>query len=117
MSFDYTSYKLGKRSVERLVEALRMVMCGDPRKMCDELAELAGFISRVDDCSSLEEMLELYFAWESLKWAYSPRGRPPSVKKRLVREVLCRAGIPLDEEFLAEIGKRESVLAEVGEGE
>ncbi len=117
MSFDYTSYELGKRSVERLVEALRMVMCGDTRKACDELAELAGFIAGARDCDSLDSMLDMYFAWESLKWAYSPRGRPPSVKKRLVREVLCNSGIPVDEEFLREIGRRESMLAEVAGSE
>ncbi len=117
MSFDYQSYELGKRSVDRLVRSLRQVMCGDPAKPCDELSELAPYLAGAQDCSSLEDMLDVYFAWESLRWAYRPRGRPPSVKKRLIREVLCRSGIPLDEEFLRKLAQESGVALEAPGGE
>ncbi len=50
---------------------------------------------------------DVYFAWHSLRWAYTPSGPPPSTKKQLVLRVLCREGIPLDEEILREmVGER-----------
>ena len=112
VSFDYTSYRLGKRSADRLVRALRRVMCGDEKQPCDELTELAPYLMGVEDCDELDEMLDVYFAWESLRWAYTPRGRPPSVKKRMVKRALCREGLPVDEEFLRELAPPEHSEAE-----
>ena len=97
MSFDYHSYRLGKRSVDRLVERLRRVL-GD-----DEAAELAGILVGARECGELEERLRPWFAWKSLAWAYSPRGPPPSVKMQLLREAVCREGLPVDEELLQEL--------------
>ncbi len=111
MVFDYDSYRLGKRSVEKLVERLKRIL-GD-----DEVAELAGILVGARDCWELEERLRPWFAWKSLAWAYSPRGPPPSAKLQVLLEAVCREGLPVDEELLAELGKRESVLAGVAESE
>ena len=121
VSFDYTSYRLGKRSAERLVHALRRVMCGNEKQPCDELTELAPYLMGVENCDELEEMLDAYFAWESLRWAYSPRGRAASVKKRMVKRVLCKEGLPIDEEFLRQLappeysGSEEETVEEGGD--
>jgi hypothetical protein len=112
MSFDYSSYELRKRSAQRLVEALKDIL-GER----DELARLAPYIAGARDCDDLEAMLDVYFAWESLKWAYSPRGRPPSVKKELVKRVLCNTGLPVDEEFLRELSQPGGLEGEAGTGE
>ena len=114
MSFDYQSYELGKSSAVQLVRSLRRVMCGDPESTCDELAELAPYLIGAEDCGELDEMLDVYFAWESLKWAYSPRGRPPSVKKKMIRRVLCRSGLPIDEEILRKLGQQSPAPLEEG---
>jgi len=110
VSFDYSSYRLGKRSGDRLVERLRRVL-GD-----DDAAELAGILVGARDCGELEERLRPWFAWKSLAWAHSPRGPPPSVKMQLLLEAVCREGLPVDEEFLRELGppdEGEQVEAEV----
>lgn len=114
MSLDaYNAYRWGKRSAEKLVQALRDVLCchepGRERECKDTLARLAPFISGSRDCGELEWDLEPYFAWLSLRWAYSPCGEPPSAKKRLVVRALCSARLPLDEEVFKNIlGERES---------
>ncbi len=105
MGFNYTSYELGKRSANRLVHALRSVLCGDPDSPCSELAELAPYLAGASDCGDLEAALDLYFAWEGLRWAYEPRGRPPEQKRELVKHVLCRSGLPVDESFLRELSE------------
>jgi len=105
MSFNYTAYELGKRSAERLVRSLRRVLCGSEEEPCSELAELAPYLVGAEDCDDLDLALDLYFSWEGLRWAYEPRGRPPSHKKELVKRVLCRSGLPIDEEYLRTIGE------------
>ena len=101
MAFDYTSYRLGKRSVDRLVERLKKVLKDD------EAAELVGVLAGARDCDAVEERLRPWFAWKSLAWAYSPAGPPPSVKMQLVLEAICKEGVPLDEEFLRELAPPE----------
>ena len=68
MSFDIQSYRLGKRSVDKLVERLGRIL-GDR-----DTAELAGLLVGARGCGEVEERLRGYFAWQSLKWAYSPPG-------------------------------------------
>ena len=99
----FEAYRWGKRSSEKLVRALRLALCGSEDKPCDVLSELAPFLQGAGDCDELEEALDVYFAWHSLRWAYSPAGPPPSTKKRIVLRVLCREGIPLDEDVLREV--------------
>ncbi len=114
MSFDIQSYRLGKRSVDKLVERLGRIL-GD-----EVTAELAGLLVGARDCRDIEERLGGYFAWQSLKWSYSPRGLPPSEKMRLVLAVVCREGIPVDEDFLRELsqppGVEDSLEEAGGEG-
>ena len=107
-------YELGKRSADRLVKSLRQALCGDPEKPCNELTELAPYLAGVEDCEELRITLDVFFAWEGLKWVFSPRGKPPRIKKRLVYNVLCRHGLPIDEDFLEELAKQ-SGLEEVEE--
>ena len=101
MSFDYVSYRLGKKSVDRLVERLRRIV-GD-----QDVAELAGILVGSRDCGELEDRLRPWFAWKSLAWAYSPSGPPPSVKMQVLLEAVCREGLPVDEEFLRELAPPE----------
>lgn len=105
----YDAYRWGKRSSEKLVRALRLALCGSEDKPCDVLSELAPFLQGASGCDELEVALDVYFAWHSLRWAYNPTGPPPSAKKHIVLRVLCREGLPVDEEFLGE-------LAQPGEG-
>ena len=106
MGFNYRLYELGKRSADRLVRSLRQALCGDPGKPCNELSELAPYLIGAEDCEDLRITLDVFFSWESLKWAYSPQGRPPSAKKPLVYNVLCKHGLPIDEDFLDELAKQ-----------
>lgn len=39
-------------------------------------------------------------AWEGLRWAYRPRGPPPSTRYSVLLEALCREGVPSEEEIL-----------------
>ena len=98
MSFDYTSYELGKRSAARLAEAIRrFIETGDEAVLAPYLA------GGRPDPACVEELMEILgplFAWKSLAWAYSPRGPQPSAKLPIVVAVLCKSGIPLDEKFL-----------------
>ncbi len=109
MSFDVYSYRLGKRSVDRLVERLSRVL-GD-----EATAELAGILAGARDCQDVEQRLDFYFAWQSLRWAYEPSGLPPSAKKEMLVAAICREGIPVDEEFLEALSRpgEESVEGEV----
>ena len=111
MSFDIQSYRLGKRSIDKLVERLGRIL-GDK-----VTAELAGLLVGARDCGEVEERLRGYFAWQSLKWAYSPSGLPPSEKMRLVMAVICREGIPVDEDFLKELSQPPGMEQEVSGGE
>ena len=112
MSFDYQSYELGKRSAARLAEAIRRFMeTGDEAILAPYLA------GGRPDPACVEELMQILrplFAWKSLAWAYSPRGPQPSAKLPIVVAVLCKSGIPLDEEFLASL--RPPTL-QAGEGE
>ena len=76
--------------------------------------ELAPYlIGGPPDPRCVEELMDTLaplYAWKSLAWAYSPEGPPPSKKLPIVATVRCKAGIPLDEEFLRE-------LYEAGSGE
>ncbi|MEB2836037.1 MAG: hypothetical protein GSR80_000049 [Desulfurococcales archaeon] len=117
----YDAYRWGKRSSERLVEALEDILCCPGDGKCrDTLAKAAPFLVGAEDCDELEVMLDVYFAWLSLRWAYRPCGEPPSTKKLIVKRMLCRGGLPLDEEFLRElatVGEETSGLeAEAGAG-
>ena len=71
----------------------------------DPLAELGPYLQGPDNCGRLRENLEGYFAWKGLAWAYDPEGPPPSEKETLVIEVLCRSGIPVDEELLEKLAR------------
>ena len=93
----YDVYRLGKRSVDRLVERLKRILRDE------EVAELAGILVGARDCAELEDRLRPWFAWKSLAWAYSPEGPPPSAKMQVLLEAVCREGLPLDEEFLREV--------------
>ena len=115
MSFDVYSYRLGKRSAERLVRALRKALCGSEDESCGELPELAPYLMGSGDCLDLEAALDLYFSWEGLAWAYEPRGRPPDHKKELVKRILCRHGLPLDEEFLEALSRPGEPMEGTGE--
>ncbi len=108
MGFDVYSYRLGKRSVDRLVERLRRIL-GD-----DVTAELAGILAGARDCDEVEMRLDGYFAWLGLRWAYEPSGLPPSQKKEILMAAICREGLPVDEEFLEALS---SPGAEGEEGE
>ncbi|BBC20955.1 hypothetical protein [Aeropyrum globular virus 1] len=111
MSFDIQSYRLGKRSIDRLVERLGRIL-GD-----EVTAELAGLLVGARDCGEVEERLQGYFAWQGLRWAYSPRGLPPSEKMLLLMAVVCREGIPVDEDFLKEMSQPPGAIEEGGEVE
>ena len=110
MSFDYTSYELGKYSLDRIEERLARVL-GD-----EEAAKLAVLLIGARDCSDVEERLSGYFAWRSLAWAYSPKGLPPSEKKKIVLATICRGGVPLDEDFLRKLSQPPESLNETREG-
>ena len=101
----YQAYELGRKSAEELVSKLKKVLCcpGREKECYDILAVLAPYLTGDEDCLALEDDLELYFAWLSLRWAYSPCGPPPSTKKRLVLRALCRTKQPVPEELFKQV--------------
>ena len=102
MSFDPFSYRLGKKTVERLVGSVKE-FSGD-----DAIAAISPYLSS-KDCRKVEEVVSLYFAWHSIKWIYEPRGPPPSTKARVLAAALCGEGVPLDTEALNELAREEEV--------
>jgi len=107
LSFDPFSYKLGKKTVERLVESIKE-FTGD-----SSFAAISPYLSG-NECRKVEEAVTLYFAWHSIKWIYEPRGPPPSTKARVTATALCREAVPLDTSSLEEMA-RESGEGEVSE--
>ncbi len=97
VSYDFArGYRWGKRSAEALKQALRRFLeRGD-------VSELAPYLTapRRGDCEELKESMAGLVAWEGLKWAYRPRGPPPSTRYSVLIEVLCREGVPSEEEIL-----------------
>lgn len=101
----YQAYELGRKSAEELARRLSEILCcpGRDRECRDMLAMLAPYLSGADDCTLLEEDIDVYFAWLGLRWAYEPCGPPPHVKKRLVLRTLCSTRQPVPEELFKEV--------------
>ena len=72
--------------------------CPSPRELAEWLkregyegeAGLLPFLLPVRDCERLRRDLEPWFGWKSLRWVYSPRGRPPSNVLDILLDVICR---------------------------
>ena len=99
----YKAYELGAKSAERLSGALNDILCCPGDEKCqDTVARLAPWLAGAPDCAALEDALEVYLAWLSLRWAYRPCGEPPSAKKQLVLMVLCNSKQPVPEDVFRE---------------
>ena len=95
-------YELGKKSREGMVRAVKALMRGD-------IAEAAPYLANPDNCDRLKQNLSGIFAWKSLAWAYEPEGPPPSEQLEALLEILCRKGIPVDEEVIKEIAEEADI--------
>jgi len=93
----YDIYRWGTRSRDKTVERLKLVLNDS------EIAELAGILIGARDCSEVEDRIRPWFAWKGLGWVYNPSGPPPTIKMYIMLEVICRDGVPIDEEFLKEL--------------
>ncbi len=91
------SYKLGKKTVSRLIDSVKE-FSGD-----EALAAISPYlISR--DCRDVEQAVTLYFSWHSIKWIYEPKGPPPTTKASVLAKALCgKEGLPLDDTELEKI--------------
>ena len=93
------SYKLGKRTVSRLIESVKE-FSGD-----DAIAAISPYLVS-KECRDVEQVLGQYFAWHSIKWIYEPRGPPPTTKAAVLAKALCgKEGLPLDDTELEEMAR------------
>jgi len=100
LSLDALSYKLGKKTIDRLVKSVNE-FSGDKA-----LSAISPYLTR-RECMELRNAVLQYFVHHSIKWIYEPKGPEPSTKALIVVTALCGEGLPLDTELLEELSTEE----------
>jgi len=105
LSLDALSYKLGKKTIDRLIKSMYVFSADKP------LSAISPYLTS-KDCGELKQAILLYFTHHTIKWIYEPAGALPSAKAMMIISALCGEGLPLDTQFLEELSEREPEAGE-----
>ncbi|MEM3948250.1 MAG: hypothetical protein QXM76_01480 [Zestosphaera sp.] len=100
MSLDPLSYKLGKKTIDRLIKSMYVFSADKP------LSAISPYLTS-KNCVELKQAILLYFTHHTIKWIYEPAGALPSAKAMMIISALCGEGLPLDTQFLEELSTEE----------